>query len=317
MPVIAGWSHAPAPPPVLFPGVGFATATYTDPAGTVWPLTDSTRGWFTLADGVSGIDVAPHEITKDAHPRGGSRPRHVQPVERTIIWPLHVFGADHMEFVTRWRALARAFAATLQDGPGWLEIARPDGTRRRIRVMYETGFEGQAERGTGIISDSAVISLYCPDPFFVDPVEVTESREHGVGVDYLVPYPSVSSSQVLGATTLLNPGDVESWPRWTITGPASLVTITNTGTGESWVLDPDAPDIEHGPLLEGEQVTVTTDPPRVTFEGDGSNWLGALNWPGAVLWPLARGINHVVFQLDGAAAGSRVDVAFAARYEMA
>lgn len=315
MPVIAGHG-SPSPPPVLVPGAGFATATYTAPDGSVWPLTDSQRGWFTLADGVSGLDVAPYELTKDAHPRGGSRLRHAQPVERTIIWPLHVFGDDHMQFIGRWRALARAFAVTLQDGPGRLEIARPDGSRRRIAVVYESGFEGQGQQGTGIISDSAVVSLYCPDPYFVDPVEVTEHREHGVGVDYLVPYPSVSSSQVLGATTLHNPGDVESWPRWTVTGPASLVTITNTRTGESWVLDPDADGIGHGPLQQGERVTVTTDPPRVTFE-DGSNWLAALNWPEAVLWALQRGRNDVVFQLDGAGPGSRVDVAFAARYEMA
>jgi hypothetical protein len=314
MPLLAG-AQTPAPP-VLLPGVGFATATFTGPDGTVWPLTDQTAGWFTLADGVSGLDMTPYELTKDAHPRGGSRLRSYQANERAIIWPIHVYGETHMQFMQRWRALARAFAATLHDAPGWLEIARPDGSRRRIQVVYESGFEGQGQQGTGIVSDSAVLTLYCQDPYWVDPVEITAYREYGVPVDFLDPFPMLSSGQVLGETTLTNPGDVESWPRWTITGPASLVTITNDDTGEEFVIDPDATDITHGDLLAGEQVTITTDPPRVRYQ-DGTNWTGALNWPGAVLWSLRRGLNSVSFQLDGASAGSRVDVAFAARYETA
>ena len=87
MPVIAG-SVQTAPPPVHLPGVGFATATFTGPDGMVWPLTDEAAGWFTLADGVSGLDVTSYDLTKDAYPRGGSRLRHAQPADRTIIWPL-------------------------------------------------------------------------------------------------------------------------------------------------------------------------------------------------------------------------------------
>ena len=311
MPILAG---AQGSAPVAIPGVGFATASYTDPSGKVWPLTDEASGWFTLSDGASGLDVTPYDLTKDAYPRGGSRLRHAQPADRTIIWPLHVYGDTHMQFVGRWRALGTALAATLHDGPGWLEIARPDGTRRRIAVIYQDGFEGQGAQGIGIISDTAILTLYCQDPYWIDPVPVTEGREYGVGVDYLDPYPQVSSGQILGVTTLTNPGSVEAWPTWTITGPADLVTVTNEGTGEEFILDPAG--VDHGPLLDGEQVVVTTDPPRVRGP-EGETWTGALNWPGATLWALRRGVNNVSFQLDGADAGSRVQVSFNARYEMA
>lgn len=313
MPLIAGARTTPIP----IPGVGFATANYTDPTGTVWPLTNTEAGWFTLADGVSGLDMAPYELTKDPHPRGGSRPRHAQPEERTIIWPLYVYGSTHQEFIDRWHSLGRAFSRTLRDGAGWLEIARPDGRRRRIAVIYEDGFEGRAQRGYGITSDTAIMSLYCPDPYWIDPVTVTESRQYeAAGLDFLSPFPSVSSSQVLGSTTLTNPGDVDAWPRWTITGPASLITITNEDTGESFSIDPNATDVEHGDLEPGEQVTVTTDPPRVRGPA-GEIWTAALNWPGATLWAIRPGVNNVSFQLDGAGAGSRVQVEFNPRYEMA
>src|SRR5690606_9590456 len=136
---------------------------------------------------------------------------------------------------------------------------------------------------------------------------VTTQRSHSSGVDFFDPFPSVSSSQVLGATTLYNPGSVEAWPVWTITGPASLVTITHADTGEEFVLDTVEEGIEHGVRLEVETVTVTSDPPRVRSE-DGSVWTAVLYWSGAVLWALRPALNNVAFQLDGVEDVSTVPV---------
>ena len=193
-------------------------------------------------------------------------------------------------------------------------MARSDGTVRRIAVYYSDGWDGRGQTATGITWDSAVVTLWCEDPYWVDAETVTVHREQGTGEDFLEPYPSVSSSQVLGETVVNNPGDVVVWPTWTITGPASLVTFTHEGTGESFVLDPG--EVGHGNLLSGEQVTVRTDPAQVRFE-NGDNWVGALNWPDAVLWGLDPGDNPVTFQLDGAAGGSAVDLSFNPRYETA
>jgi hypothetical protein len=300
--------------PVPLPEIGFATATYTDPAGTVWQLTDETAGWFTLADGVSGLGATPYELTSDPHPRGGARLRYVQPQPRAIVWPLYVHGDDHMQFVTRWRQLATAFTRTLREGPGWLEISRPDGTRRRIAVYYEQGFEGRGAKGYGIVSDAAAITLWCEDPYWRDPVEVAVHRAAGSLGSFFTPYPTVSSSQVLGETEVENPGDVIVWPTWTVTGPASLITFTHDGTGESFSVDPTA--VGHGNLLAGQQVTISTDPPSVRYQ-DGANWTGALDWPSAVLWGLAPGRNSVSFQLDGSGPGSAVDLRFNPRFETA
>ncbi|MFB8772094.1 phage tail protein [Streptomyces broussonetiae] len=301
---------------IVLPDLGRASVTYYDPAGGVWPLTRKSLGWWTLADGVSGLGAVPYELTSDVHPRGGARLRHVQAQPRTIVWPLWIGGDDHLQFVERWRALATAFTRTLRDGPGVLEIARPDGTRRQIEVHYQEGFEGSGSHGYGRLFDRAVLSLWCEDPYWVDPVPVVVRREQGAGVDFFVPYPSVSSGQVLGATTVTNPSDVTVWPTWTITGPASLVTFTHEGTGESFVLNPNASSIAHGNLLAGEQVTVRTDPVQVRYQ-DGSNWIGALNWPSATLWGLSPGANPVTFQLDGSGPGSAVDLSFNPRYETA
>lgn len=317
MPIIkSGPSTGPTSPPVELPDVGYATVVYYDPTGTAWTLTDTSGQQWTLADGVSGLGAAPYTLTTDPHPRGGARLRHVQAQPRTITWPLMVQGATHEEFIARWRSLARAFTDTLRLGPGTLEVARPDGSRRQIEVVYEAGFDVAGAPYSGITWDTAVLSLWCPDPYWTDPVPHTVHREYGIGEDYLQPFPSVSSGQVLGATTVNNPGDVIVWPEWTISGPASLVTFTRADAGEEFVFDPSAAAVGHGPLLASESMTVRTDPVQVRFQ-DGSNWVGGLNWPAAALWGLEPGDNQVTFQLDGSGPGSAVDLTYHPRYETA
>lgn len=306
--------------PIPLPGVGEAIASYTDPTGKVWPLSDPAAGWFTLPDGVSGLGAAAYALTTDAQPRGGARLRHAQPQPRAIVWPLYVYGDTHTEFIARWRQLATAFTRTLRVGPdgrrtpGVLTIARPDGTSRSVRVFYREGFEGRGQRGSGLVSDAVALTLWCEDPYWQDSVPVTVHRETGVMGDFLAPYPTVSSSQVLGATTLDNPGDAVVWPTWTITGPASSIVFTKEDTGDSFTLTPSAAG--RGNLAAGEPVTIRTDPPQVRF-ADGSNGFGALNWPEAVLWGLDPGPNQVTFQLVGSGPGSAVDLTFYPRHETA
>ncbi|REE62118.1 hypothetical protein BX257_4731 [Streptomyces sp. 3212.3] len=318
MPIIT--TAAPVTPPAIeIPEVGYAAITYVDPTGRRWPMTDLAGDWYTLAEGVSGLGAAPYVLTSDQHPRGGERLRHVQPQARTIVWPVLVKGADHTAFIRNWRRLGEAFTRTLRlvggvRTPGTLEVARPDGSVRRISVYYQGGWDGRGQTATGITWDSAVVTLWCEDPYWVDAVPVTVHRETGTQGDFLVPFPTVSSGQVLGATTVMNPGSIDVWPTWQITGPADAITFTREDTGESFTLDMTA--TSHGELLAGETVTVSTDPPRVR-SGTNENLIDGLNWPEAVLWSLPPGETPVTFQLDGAEAGSAVDLVFNPRYETA
>src|SRR5690349_10541601 len=98
MPLLAG--SAPAvpvtpggnPPPVATGGdVGTLQATWTDPDGEVYQLTDISPelGWFTT-QGPSGWWATPIELVTDPLPRGGEQVRYIRVNPRTIIWPLHV-----------------------------------------------------------------------------------------------------------------------------------------------------------------------------------------------------------------------------------
>lgn len=316
MPILAGPPSSPPGPGLVVPDVGYAVATWYAPDGSVWPLMDEDSGWFTLPDGISGLGAESIQITTDRRPRGGVRVRHIQPIERTITWGLHVYSDEsHQEFVDRWRAVMHAFDQTSELGPGWLEIARPNGSARRIQAYYQEGFDGEA--GLGVLSDSAVITLLCEDPYWQDATPTVIRRGYAEGVPYLAPYPTVSSAHVLGETTVTNPGQVIAWPEWLITGPASGLTATLGTTGEAFTIDPNAtPSPAHGNLLAGEQVTIRTDPPQVRGP-DGSNWIGALDWPGAELWGLPAREHQVIFGLAGAGPGSQVQLTFYPRYKSA
>lgn len=288
-----------------------ATARWIDPTGTAWPLSDPDLGWFTL-DEVTGLGAAPISLTTDADPRGGARVRWVQPEPRLITWGLHVFGPDHPTFLARWRDLARAFARTRRDGPGTLVVTRPDGSERQILAYYQEGFTNQPS--AHFVDDEVVLTLFCEDPYWRDGELTIIPREETPPQSFLNPYPSVSTTSGLGQSTVFNPGSVEAWPDWTITGPASSITATNRTTGEAWTLDPSTPGIDHGPLLAGQAVHITTD--RLSVRGPaGEVWTGALNWPDASLWGLAPGDNDVIFELVDAGFGSGVELSFYARHE--
>jgi hypothetical protein len=289
--------------------------TWFDPSGTEYPLAWAgwnTRGYL-AAVGAAGFGLAPIDITTDPMPRGGTQVRHVQPQARLITLPIFIEGTDHATFLAKWRELARSFAATRRLGPGLLLVARPDGSLRQIEAYYQEGWD---ESGTGAsYADTVVLTLYCPDPYWraAESTLITRSTS-GAGSSFLDPFPDVSSSQTLGSTVATNPGEVEAWPTWSISGPGSQLVATNTTTGEAFTLDITA--FRGSPLIAGETVTIVTEPPSVTGPS-GDNWTGALDWPGAVLWALQPGDNDVSFVMSGSGAGTTVEASFYARYETA
>lgn len=289
--------------------------TWFDPSGTEWPLAWAgwdTRGWI-AASGAAGFGAAPIEITTDPAPRGGAFVRHVQPQPRLITLPIYVEGVDHGDFIMKWRGLARSFASTRRLGPGTLQVARPDGHLRQISCYYQDGWD---ETGGGAsYADAVVLTLFCQDPFWRDATPTLITRtESTAGSSFLSPFPTVSSSQTLGSTIATNPGEIEAWPTWRITGPGSALVATNNTTGEAFTLD--ISTFRGSALLAGETVTIVTEPPSVTGPDD-TNWTGALDWPGAVLWALQPGDNDVSFVMSGSGSGSTVEAEFYARYETA
>src|SRR5690606_3916716 len=308
MPVVLTTAPPPPPPPPpprpQPPQVAGPSALWIAPDVTVIQLTG--HPVYRTLDAVTGWGAAPVSITADPHPRGGTRVRHIQPEPRTISGPVRVWGRDHRELVAAWRELARALTQTRRLGPGRLRVTRPDGSAREIEAIYEAGFSG--EPGQGHLYDTAVLSLYCPDPYWRDVTPRTIVRECAIGAPYLDPYPTVSSGRALGDTVIYQDGDVEAWPVWTITGPLEQLIAINHTTGERFTLTYS--------LGAGDEIVITTDPPTVRGPG-GEVLTGALDWPGATLWGLVPGENRITFVALGASAGTRIELTYVPRYETA
>lgn len=282
---------------------GVYVPTWIAPDGTEYDLNPAGTRLFSL-NAVAGLGIAPVNLSTTADPLGGVIVDDVVSLPRTVVWPLRVRGTTHLEYLALWRDYARAFALTRRLGPGRLRIARPDGTAREIEAYYQAGFE--QEPGEGWVHDTPKISLLCPDGFFrgVDQEEV--GGQYETPVDYLSPYPSVSGGAVLGSTTVINTGDVEAWPTWTITGPASAITATNLTLDQGFTLTYALP--------ADQTITITTRPSRILGPG-GINITNALTWPGSRLWRLVPGENAVNFDVAGAGPGSSVLLSYYPRYD--
>lgn len=299
--------------PTTFPrpaDPGTLQATWIAPDGTLWPLTSPDLGWHSL-DAVTGWGAAPISFMTDPHPRGGARIRHIQPQPHYITWPLRVRGATHLELITRWRLIVGAFTQTRRLGPGRLQIARPDGTTREILAFYESGFNG--EPGQGRVFDTAALNLFCEDPYWQDVTDQPPvTREYVATVaDFQNPYPTVSSGQSVdsGPFSIFNPGEVEAWPVWRITGPMTSLIAVNNATGEAFALTATLADNTESIVIDTYEGTVTGP--------DGNSWFGFLDQPGAVLWGLAPGTNDAEFTMGGAAAGSKAVLTWRNRWETA
>ncbi len=343
----------PTPPtPVWFYDPGTITASWIDPDGTEWPLslTGDEPGWFTV-NGPAGWGATPVELVTDPLPRGGDQVRFIRSQPRKIQWPLYIGGEDHMQFVTRYRSLMRAFTKTSQRGaPGWLRIRRPNGRYRTIAAYYQQGFEGDA--GENHLWAKPVITLYCPDGYWSSDQQVRAYREIAVGTPsdpedpespittpqkpFLNPFMTVSSSKIISGgggdgggggggggdggdggggipdlTTISNTGDVEAWPVWTLRGPMTRLVAENITAGARFALT--------HTLLAEQTITITTNRPTVRGPGD-VNLTGKIDWfnpIGTELWPLLDGPNEIRFRVDGAGPGTRVDLVFTPRFETA
>lgn len=310
----AGTVVTPTIPPRSTPAdIGTIRATWHAPDGSEWLLTPppgQDYQWLTLT-GIAGWGAPPVSLPADSHPRGGVRIRHRRVEARTLTWPIHVWGTDHMDFWQRREAITNAFAQTTDLGPGVLRVARPDGSARQISGTYIDGAEGTA--GEDWLHANLIIQLLCEDPWWRDVQPTTDFREHTTGsAAFLNPFMTVASSQVLGETVIHNSGNVVAWPVWTITGPATEIVATNHTTGESWTLTPDFGD---GDSIGGNTATITTDPPTVRGP-EGETWTGRLNWPGARLWGIQPGANEVTFEVSGSEAGTRIEWSYYRRWRI-
>lgn len=240
---------AVVPPPFVNPDYGNAF-DLIGADGSEWSLCG---GPLFIGAGASGFGLPePEHRWSDLVGAHGSRWRGLRFGRREMTVPIEVDGRGLSP--TAWRALETAFGRALDPrGVCALVVTSPDGTvQRTIDFRYASGGDDPVDLDP-LRSGTSLYALECvaAEPFW-----------RGVPVSVTVAPPSSPPS------TVVNAGDVETWPVWTLTGPCVSATLNVAGLHVTLTAV--------GQLID-DQTTLTVDlnPGRTTVVDQDGNTMWA------------------------------------------
>lgn len=240
---------------------------WVGPDGSEWDWMGGTNGVI-LGEGLEGVLFPQFEQLTTSMPTGrryhGTRYKAasinatLQVADTVVAAETASGGRDGYRRGKAWRALDRRVRQSLSPTtPGTL-MCRADGEERfrslRLEELDYTlkkwpDIRGIVEYDIELVDDSPFWrgrEVIYDFPYQTQNTADYYGREAGVGPDL---YISASNNTALGVN-VNNPGDVEAWPTWVITGPVQA----SVGFGDSITQLPY--------LAEGETLTLVTDPIR-------------------------------------------------------
>jgi hypothetical protein len=284
--------------------------TYVDPDGHAWPLTDRSSGVVALTcAGISGPSVSATSVNL---PGGGAAPQSYRPATRTIILGIFTEGPTQGEFLALCDRWARAIwnERLGNPAPGLLVLARPDGTSRQIPVMCIDGGDQSDDDRTksGLTWSTYALTFAADDPLWADSdaIELSFGSSSAAGVPPMPPI-VLAPATLLGDNEVVNSGDADSYPVWTIHGPGQP-TLTNNTTGRSFGLDV---------TLASDEVVVvdTRSGNQSAVDQDGvDRWGDLVKSSPRDLWPLVPGVNNLNLSISGSGAGSQITLSYTRRW---
>jgi hypothetical protein len=183
--------------------------------------------------------------------------------------------------------------------PGYLRITRPhDDAVRQVACYYAGGLEGDLNTGAPTWAP-LVVSLVAPDPYWTP--TVPEERTYG-------------PADMLDPLTILQDGDFDAYPIWTISGPAHTIVLSHQTSGKAIVVNANGGLT----LLTGETLTIDTRPAnqRTTLpviDGNGVSRFDRVAAGSALFW-LPPGVNHFTVYAEGVSGNTTFHLAWLPRY---
>ena len=279
---------------------------FTDPAGATTKFNDWANGWV-LQPGAKGLDMPAYNFTQDESPGiDGYAIRQVRAGGKEIALPVAFWADDsRTAYLTRRRTLIRSLNP--KRGDGTLTVTQADGTARTISARYSAGLEGdESLDAAGARWCMGVLTFACPSPFWLGAEATTEWRSSVAGMFFPFLPLVVGNSQVLGSVTVDNDGDDDAFPVWTVTGPATAVSLTNVTTGEVLVLT--------RTISVGDTIVIDTRERQQTAVLNGvTNLWGDLS-DASTMWALEPGINDLTLTVSGSTSNTRVRMTYQPRY---
>lgn len=289
--------------PPAGPPSGVLRYAWIDPGSTVRDLSQTTSPNLFVSRGSRGLGAVTSEIRPDKVPNDpGALIRHIATPERRIDLPVTIIEDGFSDLVTVADALRSWFNTgnERRQTPGYLRVTRPDDTVRQIKSFYTGGLEGDLSVGPPQ-STTYVISLLCPDPF---PREIADTVH------------TYTSAHVGVQQIIINQGDMEAYPIWKITGPASAITITrNTPTPSEYFALTQNGGVT---LTAGQWVQIDAWPSHLRTNLPVLDQAGLSRYdrvdPPSSFFQLDPGENRFTIALSGATGATSIELRYLARY---
>jgi len=260
---------------------------------------------FVLTTGTTGFGIAATQVRIDESAGPGGVWRHTKRGVRDLDLPVAVFGTDREDVETKLRRLSRLLQDT--NGPTKIVANYSDGKSVFLQAHYVGGAETQFGEDANKTFCKWVIQMQAPKPYWE--TVALESFQVGAGNTGrgLLPQLSklkVSSSQSLGAVIVNNPGEVESYPIWTLRGPLDTATISN-GT-QSFTYG--------ATIASGEIITINTETGLVTDSSNANKYANL--GPAPKLFTIQPGTTTLEITGSGSDATTVISCYYSPRYEV-
>lgn len=257
---------------------------------------------------VRGRFAPPVEFEEDGVPgQPGKQRRAARHGVKDFVLPFWVHADTAAELRTALRELV--YRMDPVRGPGRIRITSPAGDQREIECSVADGMGLDEVLGeSSTLTDQKVVPVFRAHmPYWQATSDTVLTFEGGETATFFPFFPlRLSSSQVFADTTVTNTGDIETWPVWTVSGPASAITLRNLTTGKILILNTT--------LVADETVTIDTRPGHKTvLRGDGSNAFTNLTTTSS-LWPLVKGANAIRVEMASTTEVSWLRMARRTRY---
>lgn len=196
---------------------------WVDAAGVQTALNDHDAAWSTRAR--DGFWSPPFQINSSEYPQQpGSVFNFVKTGERVVNLPVEVRAADHMTLTTLYRNLA--YRLNPERGAGRLRMSMNDSKYERELICRPGGLVKVAEREN---TASLILTFLANDPYWYDVNQSSASFTLNQAAAFFPIFPIVLvNSSSFATANIDNTGNVETWPVWTVNGPASNVIITRS-----------------------------------------------------------------------------------------
>lgn len=277
------------------------TVEWIDPDGTTTTLEVE---W-----AAQGRFAPPSVFDEDGVPgQSGAVLRAVRHKVRDFVLPLWITAATESALRTAKRDLIASMDPIRGDGR--IRVSTPVGDQREITCRVAAGLEMVERLGesSGPTLQRAPVLFRAHDPYWYalsDEVDTFELGSSGTASWFPIFPLRLASSEVFADATIINTGDVDVWPVWTITGPGDTIVLRNFTTGALTTL-PVA-------LAAGETATIDTrERFKLVTHSNGNNLFPLLG--DSSLWPLQRGSNVIRVEMASATSASSVRLARKPRY---